>query len=515
MIKKYSQKWVTVLILIIVAIASNALEDFLSKEGMELRTVTQVIKGFYVWLIMPGYCAWLIYSVCRKESENSKPARTVAKIMIVLVMLFILIISAIRGIFYLFSSECKQEKSLGNGILRVTESDWDMSEVYYDETVLFFFRRPFPGYTKEEVISQIQTRYGDSVKLIDSENDRYRFIATIENPVSGEITFQVKNDYPLDSDYEEQVKYFLGNSFFETKNRTFKWLESKADVGSRYTLLIPCFGRDDLDFFCGDVTELIQYYLQNETMKKNPNVFDNIGINMDGEQKQLNIRQYIEPYDNTALYNYIYQEVEEWMNNKNEMMAVEDDLPEEDTSEEQNGEITEEQIQYFLDMEPDCTFTTEEGLEYRLLAVDRATGSSYYCMIATRDGGDTCEFVVADPFNGNGGEARWLTFIDNTLGFAELSYSGGSKGMLFRTQDGGKSFTEIEYPSPQIELPDGTYYNPFVIPDKVYQKDGILYLEAGQGPDGDYKGGDGICSGLYQSDNAGKTWSYVKELNKE
>lgn len=38
------------------------------------------------------------------------------------------------------------------------------------------------------------------------------------------------------------------------------------------------------------------------------------------------------------------------------------------------------------------------------------------------------------------------------------------------------------------EKADGTYYNPFVVPEKVYEKDGNLYMEVGQGADGDYYG---------------------------
>ena len=133
-------------------------------------------------------------------------------------------------------------------------------------------------------------------------------------------------------------------------------------------------------------------------------------------------------------------------------------------------------------------------------------------MIATNDGGKTCAFVNEDPFNGSGGEARWLTFIDSKIGFAGLSYSGGSLGMMFRTEDGGESFTYIEYPSLEIELPDGTYYNPFVMPERVYEENGTYYLDAGQGPNGDYNGGDTKCHGLYKSDDKGKSWTYVKEI---
>ena len=84
--------------------------------------------------------------------------------------------------------------------------------------------------------------------------------------------------------------------------------------------------------------------------------------------------------------------------------------------------------------------------------------------------------------------------------------------MLYRTEDGGSSFDVVEYPSAKVKLSDGTYYNPFVVPEKVYEEDGKLYMEVGQGADGDYYGEEGFCNGLYESEDNGKTWTYVKEI---
>ena len=88
-------------------------------------------------------------------------------------------------------------------------------------------------------------------------------------------------------------------------------------------------------------------------------------------------------------------------------------------------------------------------------------------------------------------------------------YSGGSLGRFFRTEDGGRSFQEITYPSAKIELPDGSLYNPFIMPDRVWEEEGKLYMMAGQGPDGDYYE-DGVwVYGLYESEDMGRSWSYV------
>ena len=86
--------------------------------------------------------------------------------------------------------------------------------------------------------------------------------------------------------------------------------------------------------------------------------------------------------------------------------------------------------------------------------------------------------------------------------------------MLFRTEDGGKSFTQIEYPSAEVELSDGTIYNPFTIPEKVWSEGAALYMLAGQSPwSGDYYNDEleKHPSGLYVSYDDGISFNYLGE----
>ena len=144
-----------------------------------------------------------------------------------------------------------------------------------------------------------------------------------------------------------------------------------------------------------------------------------------------------------------------------------------------------------------------------MVGVDRAAGSSYYVLLKAENGVNT-SVVNMDPYLGHGGYARWLDFLeDELIGFSCLAYSGGSLGSLYRTEDGGKSFQEITYPSAEIELPDGSLYNPFIMPDEIWEENGKLYMMAGQGPDGDYYE-DGVwVYGLYESEDMGKNWRYA------
>ena len=96
---------------------------------------------------------------------------------------------------------------------------------------------------------------------------------------------------------------------------------------------------------------------------------------------------------------------------------------------------------------------------------------------------------MGDPYLGSGGGAKWISFLeDGQTGFSCLAYSGGAYGSLYRTGDGGKSFQEVQYPSARAVLSDGTYYNPFVMPERVYEEAGKLYMEAGQGRTGTITG---------------------------
>lgn len=175
-------------------------------------------------------------------------------------------------------------------------------------------------------------------------------------------------------------------------------------------------------------------------------------------------------------------------------------------------EISQEMLDYYLSLEPGCSFLTHDGMEYRMIPVDRALGSNFYVLLGTEDGGKTCAFVNPDPYNGSGGEARWITFITEELGFSCLAHAAGAYGSFYRTEDGGKSWQEITYPSAKATFSDGTIYNPFVMPEKVYKKNDFLYMEVGQGADGDYYDEQGFCHGLYRSSDAGLNWEFVQNI---
>lgn len=156
-------------------------------------------------------------------------------------------------------------------------------------------------------------------------------------------------------------------------------------------------------------------------------------------------------------------------------------------------------------------FYLTKQVGYRLEITAAAAGSRSYSLNATINAGLTWKTINEDPFSGMVGVAAGITFFKDKLGFLCLSYSGGSNGQLYRTEDGGISYKKVNFPGIKIALDGGKTYNPFDLPQMPYEKEGSLNVLVGQGSDGDY---NGECKALYQSKDNGVTWQYIKEAAK-
>lgn len=156
-------------------------------------------------------------------------------------------------------------------------------------------------------------------------------------------------------------------------------------------------------------------------------------------------------------------------------------------------------------------FFLSKQLGYRLEVTDAAAGSRAYSLTGTTDGGTTWKTINKDPFSGSLGVAAGITFLNDKLGFLCLSSSGGIKGQLYQTEDGGVSYRKVNIPGVKVTLSNGETYNPFDLPGMPYEKDGTLNVLVGQGADGDYNGG---CKALYQSKDNGLTWEFIEESAK-
>lgn len=177
---------------------------------------------------------------------------------------------------------------------------------------------------------------------------------------------------------------------------------------------------------------------------------------------------------------------------------------------EKENPVKEEHIEPgSIEMEEDgsCVFYLTDKTAYRLVVVDAAAGSRFYALEKAEDG-TNWKRINEDPYNGNTGGVSGLTFLDEKLGFIALSHNGGSEGELYRTEDGGKTFSQVKFPDRKVKLPDGEEYNPFDTPEVPYKEGKVLKVKVGQGADGDYNGG---IKAVYTSKDNGETWKFTEE----
>ena len=144
-------------------------------------------------------------------------------------------------------------------------------------------------------------------------------------------------------------------------------------------------------------------------------------------------------------------------------------------------------------------YTDEDGIQYfylteqmgwRFKILDAAAGSRFYGLQQTTDGGNTWEMINEDPFVGNIGVSEGLVFYDENNGIIGLTCAGQDWSNLYRTTDGGKTFTKIEFPGATT----GEFY--FDMPRK--DKDQLVVLARPEAGD---------TTGVkYVSTDGGATW---------
>ncbi|MDN6161277.1 MAG: hypothetical protein L0I79_00755 [Atopostipes sp.] len=153
-------------------------------------------------------------------------------------------------------------------------------------------------------------------------------------------------------------------------------------------------------------------------------------------------------------------------------------------------------------------FSVNDELSYQLVVLDAMLGSRFYGLTKRTESEGKHEMFNNDPFSGSTGGATGLTFINEELGFAGLSHSGGSYADLYRTIDGGKHFEKIKIPEVERPLNDTESYMPFDFPEMPYKEKDHLVMYVNQGSDGDYKRG---ISAIFHSYDEGMTWEFIRE----
>lgn len=142
-------------------------------------------------------------------------------------------------------------------------------------------------------------------------------------------------------------------------------------------------------------------------------------------------------------------------------------------------------------------------------------GQRFIEIIKTEDGGQTWQKIGNGPNDqGSLHDGSEFMMINETLGFIVEPQSAGDSSVLYRTEDGMKTFQKVEIPKGVFRNHQGNnsltweqVYDTPTLPKQGENNELTLVVE--QGNDGDYQGG---TKAAYRSTDLGKTWEFIEEF---
>lgn len=147
-------------------------------------------------------------------------------------------------------------------------------------------------------------------------------------------------------------------------------------------------------------------------------------------------------------------------------------------------------------------YLINESKGWRLVVIDAAAGSRWYVIESTSDGGKNWNRIEPDPFNGElSGVADSIQFLDEQIGFVLMSGASESHSRLYRTTDGGNSFSMVELPIEliDVEIPDLAEHDYITMP---YVENSVLKVSL--------RLEKYDCGSIYfESKDNGETWYYA------
>ena len=139
---------------------------------------------------------------------------------------------------------------------------------------------------------------------------------------------------------------------------------------------------------------------------------------------------------------------------------------------------------------------------WRLVVIDAAAGSRWYRIETTSDGGETWIRTEPDPFPEDlFGVADSIWFLDEETGFVLMGGASETHSELYRTVDGGLSFSKVNLPTElvEVEIPDLTEYDYVTMP---YMEGNVLTTSLSLEK---YD----CCRVYFASEDLGATWYYT------
>ena len=477
-------------------LAMQAIEYGAGQAGLALRTFAQMAKGTYLWLILPLGILFTVNALVRmklQERENPQIFHGVRKVLVTLLTLAILVISFFRGIFYTFTEEMVTEERMGDGYLKGTSSGfWSESRVDYYETVAVIFRRPFPGWDRQQLTQKVQERFGGRAEYVSRLPGGWHVFRLPDSVTEGEfIFFHVSEGYEMENNGRFQIMISEAACFWENRGREVMLgkgrelsLEEARDTGEETESLPP---NQSLSITCYNTEEEIAFCAANLT---------------DWLQFVRNTGQY--PWGTEPLADRALAQV--WVGSGEDYFLFNIEPEKILTGELSWNEgyhlLKETLTEAFCEYEEEKEAYGELRKEQEALARENQAEESW-------------ELFSSDPFQQQLGQGIDFTFLDEELGFATLMHNGGDEARLYVTENGGLSYEPVVMEGYTVSLEDGFTYNPYDYPQMPYEEGGMIFVLCGQGADGDYNGGDQAGLALYQSADGGHTFSFVEIRSRD
>lgn len=544
---------------ICLGIILTAVEYAAQKSGLELRTFAQEIKGVYLWLVMPCVILFtgnaLLSMKLREgisgEIQGKKSYKAVSylrKAAVIVIFLVILAFSFLRGAFYVLSSEMVEEKMMPEGYIQGKRANF-LSETYYDYyiPVAGIFRKPFQGWTPEQLLEKVQEKYSPDAELfVKQENGWYVFRIPDKQSEGEFVYFHVSDSYQIESNGFFQILLNEAAHFWNERERavalsadgsiTFEDAEDSAEKNtcpdSTERFYITCDGsEEDIDACAADLADWLEivkdlgwelYEIDSDTYS----LLADMRIGSGNDYFYFSIYP-LTDFIGDSSWESRYQKIKDRLEKafeghfaelqKNEELAQE----QEDSAAGDNADsdiISEEELyarfmdRYDGSYEKEC-LVEGTSVRYRMVIVDAAAGSRCYGLLKSTDDGETWQVSTLSPFGQQLGMGIDFTFLSENFGFATLMHNGGDEADLYVTEDGGNTYEAVVMEEYTVTLEDGFTYEPYDYPQMPYEEDGIIYVLCGQGADGDYAGGDAAGMALYQSTDGGHSFAFVKIQN--
>ena len=535
----------TIIISAALGLLLTIIELAAKKYGLELRTYMQVIKGCYLWLVMPCVILFSGNAILKQlqekdlqDAEQIKAGRLLNGLRNIVVVIFLLVIvftAVMRGFFYVFTEELVTEEITQDGYIRGMYSGF-LSETSYRYYVPTggIFRKQFLGWPPEQLSAKVKEECSPDAELVEKQDNGWYVFRTPDTLAEGEyIYFHVSDSFTIPNNYPLQLLLSEASHFWSTRNRhvTFSGesdlleLEDAIDASlSTYgALYITCYdSEDDIAACAADITDWLQFVKTTgqfpyDTDAYASHLLANIQIGNGNSRISVNfypLSNFMDDaswetrYQQTkAALTETYEKYNEWVQEQyDENTPSTDGYTSDDKSDADALFMATYDDNYY---EKECAIG-DGAVRYRMVVRDAALGHRLYSLLKSTDSGKTWQMSSSLPFGYEMGMGIDFTFLNEDFGFATLAHNGGDEAVLYVTEDGGDTYQLVVIEGYTVTLDDGYTYNPYDYPQMPYEENGIIYVLCGQGEDGDYEGGDAAGLALYQSADGGHIFTFVE-----